>query len=241
MTQVQVSYKDNMEQELDVWSLIENNEFVKACEKADKEFKNTGDISDLRNKVYALFHLKKYEDVISLCENLIEYRKGESESDFIFCGIANWILGNTDKAIGAWQLAENSIYKDAAGGIGAQVFLYFAGIKTSHEKLRATAIKTIKKLLKSKRATNFPGPLGHYLINDMAENEMLSYISNVPILRERQLCQAHFVSAIKRLEIGDTDGYYKKLRDCIGYGSRSYLSQMYYMAKGELESRGSIT
>jgi tetratricopeptide (TPR) repeat protein len=224
-----------MEQELDVWSLIENDEFEKACEKSDKEYKNTGDLTDLRNKVYALFHLKKYKDVISLSEKLIEYRKGETDVDFLSLGIANWILGNADKAIEAWQLAQNSIYKDAAGGIGTQVFLYFAGVKTGQEKFKTTVIKTIKKLLKSKRSINFPGPLGHYLIGNISENELFSYISNVPILREKQLCQAHFVSAIKSLEAGDTEGYYKSLRDCISYSSRAYLSQMYYMAKGELE------
>lgn len=225
-----------MEQELDVWSLIVNNEFEKACERADEEYKkNPEDTLDLRNKVYALFHLKRYDDVISLSEKLIDYRNGETDVDFLSLGIANWILGNSHKAIEAWQLAQNSIYKDAAGGIGTQVFLYFAGVKTSQEKLKATVIKTIKKLLKSKRSINFPGPLGHYLIDNISENEMLSYISKVPILRERELCQAHFVSAIKRLEAGDTEGYYKNLRDCISYGSRAYLSQMYYMAKGELE------
>lgn len=225
-----------MKQELNVWSLIVNNEFEKACEKADEEYKkNTGNILDLRNKVYALFHLKRYADVISLCENLIEDENGESQSGFIFLGIANWIFGNASKAIEEWQLAQGSLYKDAAGGIETQVFLYFAGVKTGQEKLKATAIKAIKKLLKSKRAINFPGPLGHYLIDNISENELFSYISNVPILRERELCQAHFVSAIKRFEAGDTEGYYKKLRDCISYGSRSYLSQMYYMAKGELE------
>lgn len=236
MTQVQVGYKNNMEQQLDVWSLIVNNEFEKACEKADEEYKkNPVDTLDLRNKVYALLHLKRYADVISLCEKLIEYEKGESESSFVFGGIANWILDNVDKAIEVWELAQNSIYKDAAGGVGTQVFLYFAGIKTNQEKLKATAIKTIKKLLKSKRSINFPGPLGHYLIDNISENEMLSGVSKVPILRERELSQVHFVSAIKRLEAGDTVGYYKKLRECISYGSRSYLSQMYYLAKGELE------
>lgn len=225
-----------MEQKLDVWSLIVNDEFEKACEKADNEYKkNPEDIIDLRNKVYALFHLKKYTDVISLCEKLIEYDKGDSESGFIFLGIANWILGNIDMAIEVWQLAQKSIYKDAAGGIGTQVFLYFASVKTGQEKFKTTVIKTIKKLLKSKRAINFPGPLGHYLIDNISENELFSYISNVPILRERQLCQAHFVSAIKSLEAGDTEGYYKSLMNCISYGSRAYLSQMYYMAKGELD------
>jgi tetratricopeptide (TPR) repeat protein len=234
MTHLQENY-NNMKQELSVWTLIENNEFEKACEKADEEYRNTGDILSLRNKVYALLNLKKYIESISLSEKLIESRKGDTESDFSFLGIANWMLGDTAKAIEAWQQGQNSLYKDAAGGMGIQVFLYFAAIKTGQDKLKSTAIKTIKKLLKSKRAVNFPGPLGHYLVDDITDNELLSYVDSVPILRERQLSQAHFVIAIKKLEADNIEGYYKELKDCISYGSRSYLSQMYYLAKGELE------
>jgi len=221
--------------EQSVWSLIQNNEFEKACEKSDEEYRTTGDMLSLRNKVYALFHLRKYNDANSLSEKLIEYRKGDTSSDFSFSGIAYWILGNTTKAIQAWHQVQNSLYKDAAGGMDIQVLLYFAAIKTGQNKLKATAVKTIKKLLKSKRATNFPGPLGHYLIDDITDKELLSYVFPVPILRERQLCQAHFVIAIKKLESGDIDGYYRSLRNCISYGPASYLSQVYYLAQGELE------
>ena len=185
--------------EQSVWSLIQNNEFEKACEKSDEEYRTTGDMLSLRNKVYALFHLRKYNDANSLSEKLIEYRKGETSSDFSFSGIAYWILGNTTKAIQAWQQARNSLYKDAAGGIEIEVLLYFAAVKTGQEKLKLDAIRKVKKLLRTKRATNFPGPLGHYLLEDITDKELLSYVATVPILRERQLCQAHFVIAIKNL------------------------------------------
>jgi tetratricopeptide (TPR) repeat protein len=222
--------------DLDVWSLVQQGLFEEACRIADIEFQNTKKVYHLRNKIYALFHLKNYCGAIETLENIIKIEEGESESDFKFLGIANWILGDVSKAIDAWQQAQNSLYKDAAGGIGIQVFLYFSGVKTGQDKLKSTAIKAIKKLLKSKRAINFPGPLGHYLIDDINDEELLSCIATVPILRERQLCQAHFVLAIKRLEVGDTEGYYKKLKDCISYGASSYLEQMYYLAKGELET-----
>jgi hypothetical protein len=225
-----------MKQELSLWSLIENNEFDKACEKADKEFISSGSLLVLRNKVYALFHLKEYFAAISVGEQLIKITKGDTESDFKFLGIANWIVANTTKAVEVWQESKNCIYKDASGGIETQLLLYFAGIKIGHESLKAASVKTIKKLLKSKRAINWPGPLAHYLINDITEIELFAYVSTTPILKERQLCQAHFVTAIKKLEAGDNDGYYKKLKDCISYGPQSYLEQMYYLAKGELET-----
>ena len=225
----------NITPQSDPWLIIQNNEFEKAINLIDAQFEATQNYFLLRNKNLALFHLKKYAEVISLSEKLIEYRKGESVTDFINLGIANWILGNTFKAIEGWQQSKKSLYKDAAGGLETEVYLYFAGIKTHNVKLTSVAKQAIKKLLKSKRSTNWPGPLGHYLLNEITDKELFSNIVTVHILKERQLCQAHFVSAIKRLEMGDTDGYYKKLRDCISYGPPSYLEQMYYLAKGELE------
>lgn len=227
----------NINDKLDAWSLITNNDFDKACERADEEYRESGNIFPLRNKVYALFHLKKYDEIILITEKCIEARNGESSSDFISLGIANWVLDNESKAIDTWKQAQNCPYKDAAGGIDTQVFLYFAAVKTHDEKLKLNVIRTIKKLLKTKRAINYPGPLGHYLLEDIDERQLVGYVTNVPILRERELCQAHFVSAIKSLEDDNIEGYYKMLKACINYGSSTYLEQMYYLAKIELENK----
>lgn len=81
-----------MKQELSVWSLIENHEFEKACEKADEEYRTKGYITDLRNKVYALFHLKRYNEAISLSQKIIDFEKGEADHDFLFLGMPNGFL-----------------------------------------------------------------------------------------------------------------------------------------------------
>ena len=229
-----------MKQELSVWALIENNEFKKACEKDDQEFAISGSILALRNKVYALFQLKEYFDAISIIEQLINLTNGNTESDFKFLGIANWIVGNIEKAIALWQQSKNCLYKDASGGIEIQVLLYFAGIKTREDKLKSASKKIMKKIFKSKRSINWPGPIGHYLLGDVTENELFSYTTTVPILKERQLCQAYFVSAIKKLETGNIDEYYSELKDCISYGPPSYLEQVYYLAKDELEKNNLV-
>lgn len=228
-------YFANNMSNIDVWNLVQQDLFEEACRVADVEYQNTNREFHLRNKVYALFHLGKYNDAIELIKKIIKLSNGESENDFTFLGIANWILGNKIEAIEAWQQARNCLYKDAAGGLQIEVYLYFAAVKTEQDKLKLNAKKNIKKLLKFKQTINWPGPIGNYLLDDITEIEMFSYITSVPILRERQLCEAHFVLAIKRLEAKDLNGYYEKLKNCISYGPSSYLEQMYYLAKGELD------
>jgi tetratricopeptide (TPR) repeat protein len=221
--------------DIDVWSLVQQGLFEEACSIADIKFQNTNREFHLRNKIYALFHLGKYSEAIGLSEKIIKLTNGDSENDLTFLGIANWILGNKMEAIETWQRARNCLYKDAAGGLNIEVYLYFAAVKTEQDKLKLNVERKIKKLLKSKRSINWPGALGHYLLDDITETELLFSITGVSILRERQLCEAHFVLAIKRLEASDSDGYYKELKDCISYGPSSYLEQMYYLAKGELD------
>ncbi len=227
----------NIHQKFDVWSLVQNNEFEKACEIADAGYEAVGYAPFLRNKVYALFHLERYIEAVHLSDKLIEIEGGRISTDYIHSGIANWILGNYSKSIEAWQEAQNCNYKDAVGGMDTLLLLYFAAIKTNDGKLRLSAVREIKKLLKSKLALNYPGPLGHYLLEEITEKQLIGYVAKVPILKERELCQAHFVSAIKVLEKGDTNAYYRKLRECINYGSASYLEGVYYLAKAELENR----
>lgn len=232
MIQKQENY-NNMKR-LDVWSLIANEDFKEACNEADLEFKETKSIFPLRNKVYALFHLSMYSEALELLEKIIQLEKGESDSDYIFTGIAYWLLDRKKDAVNIWQEGEKCIYTDAAGGVELQLFLYFASTFLSDDVLKNAVKKSLKKLVKLKSATNFPAPLGSYILEELSETELLSYVTNVPILRERQLCQADFTIAIKKLEFGNQEEYMKKLNDCVSYGSSSYLSKMYYLAKGIL-------
>jgi len=227
-----MSAPENISDRPSVWTLIEEDRFVEACSVADSEPNNT---LAMRNKTMALFHLGKYQDVVELSEKLILLRNGETDSDFLHLGIAYWALNRTDEAIDIWQQSERCMYKDAAGGIDSQILLYFAGVKIKNEKLRIDASKKIKKLLRSKRSINYPGPLGHYLLDEMSEEELVQYVAQVPILRERQLCQAFFVSAIKSLEFGQIGDYYSGLKKCISFGSKAYLEDTFYLAKIELE------
>lgn len=222
--------------QLDVWSLIKNGDFEEACNKADIEYKETKSIFPLRNKVYALFHLGMYSEALELLKLIIKLGNGESDTDYIFSGIAYWLLDRKEDAINIWQEGEKCIYTDAAGGVELQLFLYFAAVYTNDDTLKTKTKKRLKKLLKSKNAINFPAPLGVYILGNLTEGKLLSYVVQVPILRERQLCQADFTIAIKKLEEGKNEEYKNKLKDSFSYGAASFLSEMYYLAKGELYS-----
>jgi len=222
-------------EKLDVWELIENGNFEEAAFQADIEFQDTQSVLSLRNKLYALFLMGKYFACQELSNKIIEIRKGETDSDFSFLGIAYWLLSREKEAIAAWKMGEKSKYTDAAGGVELQIFLFFAAVKTSDQKMKITVVKRIKRLIGLKKAFGYPAILGAYLLGEVNKIDLLSSVSNVDILRERQLCQIGFVFAIKDLEMNNIELYNDNLKTSISYGSKSYLEQMYYLAKGELD------
>jgi hypothetical protein len=228
-----------MKEKKNVWELIKSDHFEEACIVADEQYLSTKNESILRNKVLALLHLQKYNDVIELCDIIIGIRNGEADVDFILSGIAFWGLDNESKAIEYWQNGEKSKYADIAGGIDVLLLQYFASIKLNDSKLLLSVKKKIKKLLKNKIATNFYGLLGNYVLDEITENELFSSVTMTNILRERQLCRMDFILGVKALETKNFDLYKRKLIDCVSYGVNSYLERSLYLARIELKKYSS--
>jgi len=225
-----------------IWELIQKGDFETACKEVDLEYEQTGNDINFGNKITALMHLKKYDKVIELADKMIVIERNANPSldvsssfQFTYSGIANWVLNKKEEAIKLWQQGEKSIYQDASGGVLLLIIEYFAGVRIKDEILKRYATKRIKKKLRNKQAANWPGPLGHYLLGDISEVELLNRVSTIPILRERNLCQVNFVMAIKELENENIFAYKNKLKECIQDGPLAYLESMFYLAKGELE------
>ena len=116
--------------EASVWDLIEMEKFQEACVRADSEFQSKGDIFPLRNKVFALLQLDKFDDTIRLSKQIIDLTKGSTDSDFIFCGVAHWLAREPESAIKVWKAGLSAKYTDAAGGVEIPMLLLFAAVKT---------------------------------------------------------------------------------------------------------------
>jgi hypothetical protein len=225
-----------MEQRIDTWALIQNDEFERAILQSNHDFEETGYDLHLRNQMYALFHLARYADAILLSERIVKIQeKITSSSDYIFRGIAYWLLGKKKEAIDAWEFSATCMYADAAGGVDTQLLLFFASLVNKDAATKSKVMKNLRRKAKSKRAVNWPGPLAQFALGDISETQLLESVSAISVLKERQLCEAHFVIALKKLEEDNFAECAKELQICIGYGPKSYLQRYYYLAKGILE------
>ncbi len=218
------------------WDLIEQNRFEEACQVADNEYKETNSIVSLRNKVIALLNLKKFSEAINLCNKIIDLDNGESEIDFKFCGVAYWLLNKHLEAIDVWKKGFKASYTDAAGGVELPLLLIYAAYKLNDSDIEKEAKSILKKIYKTKRAQNWPGPLAGYMLNLIDENEVINTIQENPIsLNNKQFCQAKFYFGVKKIKENNEQESKKFFNEILNLKKSCYQKQEYYLAKAELE------
>jgi len=221
-----------------IWDIVKIGKYEEACLAADREFAETQSLSPLRNKVFALLCLEKYDEVIRLSNDIIIKANGESDGDFVFLGVAHWLLGRYRDAVTVWERATDTKYTDAAGGVGIQLLLFYASVKLQDDKLKACALKQLQTLCKHPTANNWPGPLAGLVLGKLQEADVRSKMSKQPILKARQTCQAAFYIGTMQIASQDMHGYIEHMRESCGQGGACLLEQEYYLARDEVMSWG---
>ncbi len=217
-----------------VWELVKSGEYNHAVQVADEEFDQTSSILALRNKVFALLQLRRYDAAASLCNEIIKLRRGEADADFIFLGVSYWLNGRYEQAVASWCAAFDTKYTDAAGGVGLWLLLFFAAIKLSNSSLRQESEAGLSALCKDSAVGNWPGPIGRHVLGQITETDLLSLISNQPILKSKQLCQAEFYIGVLAMANNDDQGYVAYMSKSISHGPACLVKPEYYLAGAEL-------
>ncbi len=215
-----------------VWDLVKSGNYDEACVAADREAAKSPSALPLRNKVFALLNLGRYEDAMQLSRQIISRTNGESDSDFIFLGVACWLRAGYDEAVSVWQNATNTKYTDAAGGIEIPLLLLFAAAKLQNDELKTQSLEDLKTLCIRPRSS-WPGPVASYVTGTLTEDDVRSRLSAQPILRAKQLCQAAFYFGVMRLLQNDPDGYRQFMHESRTQGTSSLMRPEYYLAQAE--------
>jgi tetratricopeptide (TPR) repeat protein len=153
-------------------------------------------------------------------------------------GTTHWLAGAERKAAEVWLelvdgLESNEIgYTDAAGGIESGALLWFAATWLQDANLLARSRRWLTQLSRAPRK-GWPGPIGQLLLGRIAAAELPSLTSGVPILHERQLCQAYFFEAVAGYTMLNTRARTLAMERAASL-SEAKLEQEWYLAKHEL-------
>ncbi|MEZ6041309.1 MAG: hypothetical protein R3C20_12440 [Planctomycetaceae bacterium] len=165
--------------------------------------------------------------------------QSRSDGNLRSIGVVHWLAGREADAVEAWAeavrlLERNEIeYTDGAGGVQSPCLLWFAGARLKDLTLKDSANSLLKRLLKRRRANNWPGPIGRFLIEQVDAESLRSSVSSVPVLRERELCQAEFYISAQALDDDGRQHYIDGLRRASDH-SAAILEDEFYLAKFEL-------
>ena len=179
----------------------------------------------------------RFDAAVEVCDEVIRLSRYVSDHPFIRRGVANWLAGREDEAIASWKGGSNPQYTDAAGGVTVPALLLFASIRRSDADLGRSSRSALKKLCRRRRLAIWPGPIVHFLLEDLTEEDLLCAAAEpaITILAQRYLCQAEFYVAVRRLAHGDQNGFVRYLEQSCSHGLPSIVESEFYLARGELE------
>ncbi len=219
-----------------VWELVKRGEYEHACQAAEEEYSKFGSLT-LQNKVFALLSLRRFEEAAALCREIIRQEaRTAGEYTLTFLGVCYWLQGKRDEAVASWKEASIAPYADAAGGVESRLLLFYASVKCADAALRKEAARELRQLCRRSRADNWPGPVGRFVLGEVAEEQLLTKVSPESPLRDKEMCQAAFYIGVVHLMNGNEQGFRESMALSANQDPVSLSKQEHYLAKAEYAS-----
>lgn len=230
----------------DLWQLIKAGDFARAVAGYSRLLEQPTSRSRFvfsnRARAYLNLgdHARAQRDYQS-AEELCHFPSGYYRS---WVGVCEWLRGR--EAVGAqiWldivqSIEEGKItYTDGAGGVGDGCLLWFASVKLGDADLQRAACGFLQAKIGTKggrnwKIGNWPGPIAGLLLGRSTPETLLDAVTQTPIRREREHCQACFYIAARHLSEHDTS----RQRELLSSATQTFVphEQEFYLAQHELD------
>jgi lipoprotein NlpI len=230
------------------WAHVKSGNYAEAVNAFSEEIRIAPSTGVFNNRGMAYLHLGDYDAALA------DFRSADAFSsaalhtvcDGDMSGVALWMARREGEAVTTWRagveasLAGTVRYGDAAGGVTIGHLLLFAGVRLNDKNGVASATHLLRKRVRTKQSAAWPGPASRYLLGTVSESDMLSAVSQVPVLRERQLCQARFYVGVRAFSSGDKLAYFEAMHEACDFGRVAKLGAEYYLALHEERFHKSI-
>jgi tetratricopeptide (TPR) repeat protein len=222
------------------WGHVESGDYQQAVLSFTSRLRRDKSTANYCNRGIAYLGLSEYDEAIADFRAADGAHPSSSDGCLQFVGMAQWRAGRESAAASTWHdlviaFEQGKIhYTDAAGGVESPSLLWFAGVRLGQPRLLRVSRRMLRTLTHARngRIENWPGPVARFLLGRIGEARLRSLVTDTPILRERELCQAEFYIGVRRLQRGDRDG----ARDAFRAAARmtnAKLENEYYLAVNE--------
>jgi tetratricopeptide (TPR) repeat protein len=226
----------------DPWNLIESGQYELAVRAFTARLRRDKSSRNYEARGFAYLNIGDYDSALADFRAADAVHVTTSDAYLQDAGVAQWLAGRELEAASTWRdlvLAHEQgkiQYSDFAGGVESPCLLWFAAVRLGQDQL----LKPARRLLKEKtgrknawRIKSWPGPIAKYLLDRITEDQLRSKVEpEIPILHERQLCEAEFYIGVRRLQAGDQAGAKKAFRAAARL-TPAKIENEYYLALHE--------
>lgn len=232
---------------MSAWDQLKRGEYKGAIDGFSEEIRDSPSTHAYDNRGMAYLHLGNFDAAFAdfRSADAISVADLNTTCDGDMCGVALWMADREKEALATWtagveaSLAGAVHYGDAAGGLTIGNLLFFAGVRLGDTNAVTVATRFLRKRFRRKQSVAWPGPVSRYLLGLFSESKVLGAVSDTPILRERELCQARFYIGVHALLVGDRAAYFEAMRKAYSFGRITKLGAEYYLALHE-RSKGAL-
>jgi tetratricopeptide (TPR) repeat protein len=196
------------------WGHVESGEYHQAVLSYTSRLRRDKSTANYCNRGIAYLGLGEYDEAIADFRAADGAHPSSSDDCPQRVGMAQWLAGRELEAASTWHdlviaFEQGKIhYTDAGGGVESPSLLWFAAVCSGQPGLLKVARRLLRALASAQNGwiDNWPGPVAKFLLGGIGEERLRSLVTDTPILRDRERCQAEFYIGVRRLQRGDRAG-----------------------------------
>ncbi|MFL5245591.1 MAG: tetratricopeptide repeat protein [Gemmataceae bacterium] len=158
----------------------------------------------------------------------------DESGDHASAGVARWLMNEREDAIVMWQNGLKCEFQDAAGGIEFPLLLFYAAVREPGLCSLQDAKRLVRKATKHAWASNWPGPIGLYLLGKIDEERLRAEaVFEVDSVTKEQLAQTEFYFGVKTLTEGQKGKFREHMKGCAEAEHCEIINEV-FLARHEL-------
>ena len=222
--------------EPDPWDLIRTGYVSEGTDLFRQEYQRRPDVRSALGLGLAYLFQKAYREAEEHFDFFNANKPKFYQQMYGMAGCAKWALGKHADAATYWKEGVGCAYGDGIANLGSALLVFFAAVRRPDIVSLEAAKTLVKKGLRhSHYRAEWPGPIGHFLLGTISENELRNQLADVHEADTRdRVCQQQFFQGVRKLCHGNRKGYIEDLGLCAAATDQEYLEE-FYLARSEFD------
>jgi hypothetical protein len=222
--------------ERDPWDLIRTGHASEGTDLFRQEYQRRPDVRSALGLGLAYLFQRAYLEAEEHFDLFNANNPKGYQQLYGMAGCVKWALGKHTDAAAYWKEGVGCAYGDGIGNLGSALLVFFAAVRRPDiVSLQAAKTLVTGGLKRAQYRAEWPGPIGHFLLGNMSENELKDLSAGVHEADTRdRVFQQQFYRGVVKFWHGNPQGYLEDLGVCAAAADQEY-SEEFYLARFEVD------